>query len=104
MQKERIIMLTEKEAWLKIAEWFKKDRTDNQFIIIEDLEEACCGICKATTILCRNNFISEQMWRDMRAKITYVKPKYTIGGYYWPENSTGDKQRIKFCLERAAEL
>jgi hypothetical protein len=40
----------------------------------------------------------------MRAKITYVKPKYTIGGYYWPENSTGDKQRIKFCLERAAEL
>lgn len=96
--------LTEKEAWLKIAEWFKQERvTAYDSLLIKTDAEYCSGLCKAVSVLYRANLIDYFLWQIMTRKIKLVKV-WTCSGYYWPENAEGDKERVKFCLERAAEL
>jgi hypothetical protein len=112
MQKERTIMLTEKEAWLKIANFFKYCRST--YITYNDAEEKgygfrshksrVIGICDYLSILKINNIISDIIRTDMLVKIQ-KHPEYKGRfDYIWPATKEGHKQRIKFCLERAAEL
>jgi hypothetical protein len=103
-------MLTEKEAWLKIAEIYTGPRNEEGKFTLQsptnpnDLFEfngVCCGIFGLNEV----NFITKETLDIMLDKMeVYGQNVVRCGLYFWPINEEGDKQRIKFCLERAAEL
>jgi hypothetical protein len=92
--------LTEKEAWLKIAEHFKKwpmEKFDENYYII------CDGICICVERLHWTKQISSEVFISMNDKIPNRK-RYR-SGYVWKYKSKRSNQaRVKFCLERASEL
>jgi hypothetical protein len=99
-------MLTEREAWLKIAEWFSQERvyvttSGPEIFVIEAEGEYVSGLCKATSVLYGLHYIDSWLWDKMRAKIKKNRLPMSMCGYYWPENAEGDKQRVAFCKEQA---
>jgi hypothetical protein len=105
-------MLTEKETWLKIAEWFKTfDRNSIRTIeespkFLPEIEyRACDGICICIYQLARYEYITKELGTQMQDKIRKVKPSRKAELLYkWSFTKNGDLARVKFCLERAAEL
>jgi hypothetical protein len=103
--------LTEKEAWLKLAEIYTGTRNvDNRFALQSPTNPdksfhfggVCCGILG----LGKFNFIDEKTQETMLDKMDDYGDKQSprVGIYFWPNNSEGDKQRVQFCLDRANEL
>lgn len=104
-------MLTEKEAWLKIAEWFETGQRDvreaNCLVVYVDMPEeprskvCLTGMCFAARQLLMSNFIDDTVYNKLVDTIDFHNPR---GGYLFEENAEGDKQRVQFCKEQAAKL
>lgn len=96
--------MTEKQAWLYLAERWKNatlDSGDIPTVIINDADPVWPrrGLCGCITDLAILNYIDWKIWKWMRVKIT------RHGGindlYKWPLTLEGAKQRVEFCLQQA---
>jgi hypothetical protein len=95
-------MLTEKEAWLKIAEWFKQDRYNRGIFMPNKRYYTGDGICLCIEILDENRLLHDDVTQSMHSKIEFERKGFV--SYVWPLTPEGDKQRVQFCIDRAKEL
>lgn len=108
--------LTEKEAWLKIAEWFKiinrktlkvesVNAPPHPRFLPEITYRWCDGMCVCIDELLKHNYIDLTTKDVMLYKIKLIKPSRKAERFYkWSFTKAGDKQRVQFCIDRANEL
>lgn len=112
-------MLTEKEAWLKIARFFKynkstykcfDDKTQSDGYGFKVGTRRIIGICDYINGFLCNTYseipilISLETAGSILSKIRQ-HPNYTGRlDYIWPATKEGHQQRVKFCLEQAEKL
>ena len=82
-------MLTEKQAWARVAEILKHHRDGGRFL----------GICLRITDLCRTQQISPRMRLLMHAKVKRETERLRREDYMflWPMDESGYRKRIAFC-------
>lgn len=89
-------MLTERQAWLKVAEHFDEE-SDTQ-IMYRDIKAQ--GICGALNGLFFSGTISGAMWDKMRDDLweNFHDNYYRYTGYWWPRRRQGNNHRVNACL------
>ena len=110
-------MLTEREAWLKLAEWCEHryeclDLCDPHARFGPDRLGNFSGLCRAIDAMHDCGSIDASMRNDMRSDLREAVldaydlyadcvPAYVAAGYAWPRTSEGIEQRRHFCLRQA---
>lgn len=101
-------MLTEKEAWLKIAQWFKvypRIISVKSYYHNYKLKANFNGICWALNCLRTGHKIDYGLEQLMLGKIElYRKDNKIVKTWFWSLDKDGAQQRVKFCLEQASKL
>ena len=109
-------MMTEREAWLKLAEWcamtWETPKTGAELVVrfgpLEDY--AFGGLCAALRDLIWQVWLEvpvRRRMRDVLAKLRHeelagtIRPAYKQAGYVWPLTKAGHEQRRQFCLAQA---
>jgi len=105
--------LTEKEAWLKLAEFWSKDgKMDREYCtyqvqIASDYEAS--GLCPSCDILYTVSLIDMTTYKAMMSKITLERESH-VGGYgfnnlwIWPVTKEGAPMRVAFCRAMAEAI
>jgi len=95
-------MMTEREAWLKLAEWC--DITHfGEPALFGPLTRRHSGVCMAVSDLWITRRISDGTRDRMRERLDDL-PDLKDSAYKWPHTPEGHAQRAAFCREQAALL
>lgn len=94
-------MLTQKEAWLFLAELWSNAREVCTVWCVDVAGYRNLGICPCITDLERDNRISYTTRTRMMNKILKDWKPTKHSSYRWPLNKEGARQRSLFCLEQA---
>jgi len=98
-------MLTEKEAWLKLAEcWMSVNSVSSSGIHRVPVNDSyCAGLC--TSIDALRNEVSLLVTVLMRNKIKIERTLH-VGGYtyIWPQTKEGAAMRVGFCRAMAEAI
>lgn len=90
-------MITEKEAWLKLAEMFEPGR---ELPMVQDgsYYGPVTGICIGTLCLRNRGLIDGVGEEEMDDRLErYFRPLKTYSGYYWPCGSLSRAARATAC-------
>ena len=101
-------MLTEKEAWLKLAACWENayPRLDSDIYVADVNSGQTAGLCAGIETLYYTNEISYEIYISMIGKIEEEQSLH-IGGYgicnafIWPQNQNGAVMRVGFCRSMA---
>lgn len=96
-------MLTEKEAWLYIADRLRTTFSDDSGTYYFVNGYRCYGICNAISRMYQSDQISVRILLSMFDKL-HCLPNININRYYWTTTVHGSLARIKFCQEQASKL
>jgi hypothetical protein len=104
-------MLSEREAWLKLAEiWDSPIVKDNAelglmghraFVEIKSVFGSPCGLCPCINVFHYLDWIDSGTAHVIHKKIPESR---SFDGYVWPRTVEGAKQRAAFCREQADAL
>jgi hypothetical protein len=89
-------MLTEKEAWLKLAEWRRQPK--GSVVLGKDFPNTS-GLCYDIACLFAADEISgatEDAMFERLDEFESSSERKHFGFYYWPRTDEGDEQRIAF--------
>jgi len=91
--------LSERQAWLLLAECWKKPV--NAWTGIQKVENIeCKGLCASINAITHKITIDTRI--DMLGRINdYRKKHHKYYMYIWPTTQDGAKERIKFCMDQA---
>jgi hypothetical protein len=95
-------MLTEKEAWLVIAEDWSRAKEN---ILHWYSGKAMAGLCPSIGQLFSSERITKSTWGSMIDKIeNYREQLNTSTCFLWPRDQEGAKARVEFCRLQAEKL
>jgi hypothetical protein len=100
-------MLTEKDAWITLAGiWSKATPHDRCPYHCAPLNgDWVMGVCGTISVLLSCNMIDVPTWETMRKKLRkYGNDNEIMGGFYWPHDAEGARQRSLFCSQQAEAL
>jgi len=92
-------MLTERQAWLKIAKAFTEYYKNGEY---DDLVSA--GLCAAIADLHSDESITYNVWNIMDDKIHNYKIKHHCSAYIWPTDREHALKRARFASNQAGAL
>lgn len=99
--------MTEKDAWITLAGLWSKAAPhgicphycaplDGDWVM---------GVCGTISALLALNMINVPTWVTMRKKLTeYGSDNGLLGGFYWPRDQAGARERSLFCSKQAEAL
>lgn len=102
--------MTEREAWLYLAErWDRTARHNGYSIALPQIggqwsSFSASGLCYSVTAMCESGRVSEETKRRMRQRLQlFAKPhgkkKYrTCRTYWWDEDNEGAEHRAWACM------
>ena len=96
MAKTATRYLSERQAWLRIAEAYGVDEL-GQF---SDEHLTRTGLCRAISKLRNAERVTHETFVAMHQRLSLHRPFGAIG-YWWPLNHTGAFARIAFCRRMA---
>lgn len=94
-------MLTERQAWLKIAKACDVAGSDGSFVVVKKMGRSW-GLCTAVGDLWFSGEIEEETARSMFSKIHKHAPPRGDFDYAWETSKAGAKARAAFCRKMAA--
>lgn len=94
--------MTEKEAWLKIAEAWENVERGERGYVVEIGDDCAAGLCGSIYLIVKNavglSFHPDVMYDKIKAL------PHLGDDFVWPRDAEGAKARAAFCVEQARLL